>query len=86
MKRNVKASNNIRSRRGAVALEYILIAALVSIALIGAFVYFRRTLDKGVTKMTDVAGEAMAASVRESRKALSATDNPLGKLSSGGGQ
>lgn len=31
-------------RRGAVALEYILIAALVALALMGAFLYQGRTL------------------------------------------
>lgn len=53
---------NGKGRRGAVALEYILIASLVAIALMGAFVYFRRTLDQGMTDMTNTAGKGMHAS------------------------
>lgn len=59
---------NRRNRRGAVALEYILIAALVAIALMGAFLYFRRTMDSGVRAMTDTAAGGIQESIDESKK------------------
>lgn len=75
MKMQLKQIKNRKGRMGAVALEYILIAALVAIALMGAFLYFRRTLDTSVRKMTDVAGEGIGGSVKEARTGLTDTSN-----------
>ena len=47
------------SERGAVALEYILIAALVAIALISTFVYFRKGMTDSTKKITDTATSAV---------------------------
>ena len=52
-----------KSRKGAVALEYILIASLVAIALIGSFVYFRGTLKKSVAAITDTTANAVTKSI-----------------------
>lgn len=40
---------------GAIALEYILLAALVAIALISTFVYFREGMTDSTKKITDTA-------------------------------
>ncbi len=52
-----------RNQRGAVALEYILIASLVAIALIGSFVYFRGTLKNSVAAITDTTSNAVTESL-----------------------
>ncbi len=53
-----------KNQRGAVALEYILIASLVAIALIGAFVYFRGTLKQSVSAITDTTASAVNQSIQ----------------------
>lgn len=73
---------NRRRRRGAVALEYILIAALVAIALMGAFLYFRRTLTTGVQKVTDTAAAGIGQSVDEAEKGLTDTSTGFDKTKS----
>lgn len=65
-----KLPGNRRNRMGAVALEYILIAALVAIALMGAFLYFRKTLTAGTELITDTAAEGIRDSVDEAKKGL----------------
>lgn len=46
-----KLVGNRKNRRGAVALEYILIATLIASAIIGAFVYFRDSLRSNSDQM-----------------------------------
>lgn len=75
MKTKMKRITNRKGRMGAVALEYILIAALVAIALMAAFVYFRNTLQTGVEKMSDVAGEGIGSSVKTARDSLGKDDS-----------
>lgn len=78
MKTYAQVVKNRKGRRGAVALEYILIAALVAIALMGAFLYFRKTLDEGVREMTDVAAEGIGGSINEARTGLTTGGADLG--------
>lgn len=51
-------------QRGAIALEYILIAALVAIALIGTFVYFRGTLKESGKAISDTTKNAVEESIK----------------------
>lgn len=53
-----------RRERGAIALEYILIAALVAIALIASFVKFRGMLAEKTEAITDTAGSAIDDSIK----------------------
>ena len=46
-----------RRQRGAVALEYILIAGLVAIALIGSLRYFVNTMKLSMEKITEDQGK-----------------------------
>ncbi len=57
-----------KNQRGAVALEYILIASLVAIALIGSFVYFRGTLKNSVAAITETTGNAVTQSLTAAGK------------------
>ena len=84
MKTYAQVVKNRKGRRGAVALEYILIASLVAIALMGAFLYFRKTLDTGVREMTDVAAKGIAGSVKEAEAGLT-TEGSTHLQRSGGG-
>ena len=59
-----------RGRRGAVALEYILLASFMAIALMGAFAYFRRTLKTGAEEISYVAALETSTSVREAKAKL----------------
>lgn len=61
--RNAFSKERRRSQRGAVALEYILIASLVAIALIGSFVYFRGTLKNSVATISDTTANAVNSSL-----------------------
>lgn len=54
-----------RTRRGAVALEYVLLAAFMAIALMGAFAYFRRTLSVGMENLSSAAAFTTSDSVKE---------------------
>lgn len=54
---------NRKSRRGAVALEYILIAALVAIALISTFIYFRKTMTSSVEAISDTTADTVQSSI-----------------------
>lgn len=60
-----KISEGRRGRRGAVALEYILLTAFMAIALMGAFAYFKRTMDEGLEGISYVAALETSSSVRE---------------------
>ncbi len=53
-----------RNERGAVALEYILIAALVAIALISTFVYFRDSLTKSTKAVADTTTNVVQSSIK----------------------
>lgn len=53
-----------RNQRGAIALEYILIAALVAIALIATFVYFRSTLTESGKAISDTTKNAVTESIK----------------------
>ncbi len=59
-----------RRQRGAVALEYILLAALVAIGLIGAFVYFRNKAKKSVEDIADTTTKAVDKSTKDADKGL----------------
>ncbi len=61
---------NRKSQRGAVALEYILLAALVAIGLIGAFVYFRGEAKKSVENIADTTTEAVNTATDDASGAL----------------
>jgi Flp pilus assembly pilin Flp len=67
----MKTRTNARTRqKGAVALEYILLAALVAIGLIGAFVYFRGEAKKSVEKIADTTTEAVDTATEDASGAL----------------
>lgn len=57
-------------QKGAVALEYILLAALVAIGLIGAFVYFRGEAKKSVEDIADTTTEAVGTATDDARGSL----------------
>lgn len=60
----------MKNRRGAVALEYILLCAFMAIALMSAFGYFRRTLSTAVTGMSSAAAFTTSNSVKEAMDKL----------------
>ena len=68
----IRRRNEMKMRRkairGAVALEYILIAALVAIALIGSFVYFRNTMKASTNAITEQAGKSVGESLDSATK------------------
>lgn len=65
---------NRRRQRGAVALEYILIAALVAIALISTFIYFRRTMTSSVKAVSDTTASTVQSSIDQGTKDLGSAD------------
>lgn len=66
---------NRKAQRGAVALEYILLAALVAIGLIGAFVYFRGEAKKSVEDIADTTTEAVSTATDDARSSLDEYDD-----------
>jgi Flp pilus assembly pilin Flp len=66
---------NRKAQRGAVALEYILLAALVAIGLIGAFVYFRGEAKKSVEDIADTTTEAVSTATDDARSSLDDYDD-----------
>lgn len=61
--------NISKSKKGQTMVEYIIIVALIAIALIGVFTYFSRAAGK------KVAGAASALSAEEGDKAKDAAEN-----------
>jgi len=57
-------------QKGAVALEYILLAALVAIGLIGAFVYFRNKAKKSVEDIANTTSKAVDTSTSDAESGL----------------
>ena len=72
-------------QKGAVALEYILLAALVAIGLIGAFVYFRNKAKDSVESIADTTSDAVETSTKDAEDGLSGFEASDTGGGSGGG-
>ncbi|MBN2712461.1 MAG: hypothetical protein JXR97_08545 [Planctomycetes bacterium] len=64
----MKTMQNRSKECGAVALEYILLAALVAIALISTFVYFREGMTDSTKKITDTATSEVQKAIDQGTK------------------
>lgn len=64
-----------RKKHSAVALEYILIAALVAIGLVAAFVSFRDSLSSAVEEVGSTTETVVSTTSDEALEAVQGTDD-----------
>lgn len=54
-----------KHERGAVALEYILIAALIALALVGSFIFLRQRMTDAIVEEGEALTQTVTSSIAE---------------------